>query len=1005
MAEHPDHTPQNAPPEGAAPSNTSGGMTVAPSGSAHPLPAPVSGALSGTTVDHFELLEKLGAGGFGEVYRARDTRLRRPVAIKVLPAAFAEDSARRERFRREALAASALNHPHICTVHDLVESGGKYFLVMELVDGKTLRAALAGGPLALVEIVPIAVQMADALSEAHRAGIVHRDIKPGNIALTSRGQVKVLDFGLAKIIEAEANAEGSTLEKLTADGTTPGTLAYMSPEQLLGRHLDQRSDLFSLGVVLYEMATGKLPFQGSGTLDVADAILHAEPRTIAGRPIPDTLQPIIQKLLHKEPAKRYASAEELRVELAALQASLGPVRTVGLSRAAWVGIAAGLILLVAAAGWYLRSSSRERWALSQVPEINRLVESGDFVNAVALLNQSRAVLPKDPALEKLWLLATAEFTVVTNPPGADASIRPLESGEDVWRNLGQTPIQKVRIPRGRYVWRVTKPGFAMVTSITAAAAELKLKLLSASTVPAGMVPVLGGEVRLAQPLQSNPWQVVDDFLVDRTEVTNEEYKKFVDAGGYQHREYWKVPFVRDSRTLSWDEAMALLKDSTGRPGPSTWEVGSYPKGQERYPVAGVSWYEAAAYANFAGKRLPTAYHWGAAVRPDFVDWITKGSNFEGKAPQEVGRPGTLGGSGTVDAAGNVKEWCWNEAEDEKRVTLGGGFGEPSYMFINSDRQSPWNRQPNLGFRCMQLLSAPSPGWEAKLGVRSRDFLKAVPVSDDVFAAFRSQYRYDRSELDPKVEETTSVGDWTLERVTFNAAYASERMTVYVVIPKHASPPLQAVVRFHAAGPFSGGQFDFAGFVGPIGYFLESGRMMVLPAYKGTWDRPNGLKTGGVLTNPPAFWRDEMIMWSKDIGRTLDYLETRTDVDRSKIAYFGFSFGGAVAPVMLGIEQRFKAAVTMDGGIHGVVPLPEADPVNFAPRVRVPMLMLNGRLDVSFSVESSSTMFRLLGTPPGDKRQVFYDTTHGGIARKDEIRETLDWLDKYLGPVQRGTGSR
>jgi len=244
-----------------------------PPGGAGQVSRPAPSVEIGATLGHFEILSLLGQGGFGEVYRARDTRLGRPVAVKLLADAFTRDAERLERFRREAMAASALNHPNICTVHDFVEAGGRHLIVMELVEGGTLHQALSEGPWPAAKVLPVALQIADALGEAHRAGILHRDIKSGNIVLTPRGQVKVLDFGLAKRLTPESPGE-PTAERLTREGATLGTIAYMSPEQLLGRPLDRRSDLFSFGVVLFEMLAGRLPFEGSTAIATADAILQ-----------------------------------------------------------------------------------------------------------------------------------------------------------------------------------------------------------------------------------------------------------------------------------------------------------------------------------------------------------------------------------------------------------------------------------------------------------------------------------------------------------------------------------------------------------------------------------------------------------------------------------------------------------------------------------------------------------------------------------------------------------
>ena len=309
-----------------------------------------------------------------------------------------------------------------------------------------------------------------------------------------------------------------------------------------------------------------------------------------------------------------------------------------------------------------------------------------------------------------------------------------------------------------------------------------------------------------------PAAKVDDFLIDRHEVTNEEYKKFVEAGGYQKREFWKQPFVRDGRTIAWDEAVALFHDETGRPGPATWEVGDYPKGHEKYPVAGVSWYEAAAYAEFVGKSLPTAYHWTIASESAFATpLIASGSNFHGEGTQPVGSPSALSGSGTTDMAGNVKEWCWNEAHDGTRIILGGGFGEPEYMFNNTDAQSPWDRRANFGFRCVKLDAPASAATMARLEAEThRDYWKEKPVSDEVFKAYTGLYAYDRGELNAQVAEAASVEGWTRTRVTFDAAYSHERVPAYLYLPKSSSPPFQTGGLFSGRGCLCGAQAQSRG---------------------------------------------------------------------------------------------------------------------------------------------------------------------------------------------------
>ena len=962
----------------------------------------------------YRVLEELGHGGMGVVYRAEDVRLKRPVALKFLSLDRLDDEDAKARFIREARTASSLDHPNLCTIYEVDETpGGALFLAMALYEGETLKDRIGRGPVPLDDALDLAIQCAQGLRKAHESGVIHRDIKPSNLFVTRDGILKILDFGVAKLT-------GQT--ELTRTGTTVGTAAYMSPEQIRGEAVDQRTDVWALGAVLYEMLTGQPAFSGDSAVALIHSVLNDTPRPMRRlRPdAPSHLQDIVSKMLEKHPDSRYRLAADVLHDLTALRTALGAPR---LARAGFTikrllrtpafAIAATVLLIAAlsAIAWTANRSARARWAREQaIPEVERLVDDGSFPEAYALAQQAARYVPDDPLLRMLNPKYAITFSIDSRPSGAAVYVRPYESPDtDTWQLLGRTPLTNEQLPRRVLRWRVEKDGFAPSEFATRASEDLfperrtvafTVELLRTGEHPPEMVLIprgRTGEVRLVGG-QELMVESVPAFLLDRLEVTNKEFKEFVDAKGYETDSYWQAAFRNDNAGLTWEEAKRRFVDNTSQPGPATWEFGDYPQGQDDYPVTGVSWYEATAYAQFRHKQLPTIYHWAKASVPDREPFFSLApsivflSNFKGTGAVRTGLHQGLGPFGTYDMSGNVREWVSNKAPKGGWL-LGSSWNDAPYYDRNPPQLPRADRSPVNGFRLMKELdgkAAPASMFDP-VDLRPPTSPDPAPISEDVFEGYRAQFEYSpavRSTVTPQVLEPSKY--WRHEVVRLDTGYG-DNMLVHLFLPLGSRQPYQSIVYFPGNDAFvykpsSTFSPDYPPM--PLDHIIKSGRALVHPVFQGSYERYREPE------NDPS--PRTMRNWRWDLGRTLDYLETRRDFDSTKIVYVGTSFGARVAVPLLAVERRLRGALLLSGGLRNQPRPKSVEPLLYLPRITLPVLMLNGRYDEREQLK----FFQLLGTEPSRKKIVQYETGHVFFPRKEYVNETLSWLNRLLGlPAQ------
>lgn len=694
-----------------------------------------------------------------------------------------------------------------------------------------------------------------------------------------------------------------------------------------------------------------------------------------------------------------------------------PASSVSIKDYLVAGAISVLVLLVVGQQVLLLSRANtfesETLASSQVSEgiaqILQFIEEERFLDAFTLASSIEKDQPNNTVLQELWAEFSAIGSVISEPEGAEVWISEYFSPSGEMILLGNTPLENIRIPRGIFSVELRKEGFLPRTILAANPyfsfgnfppypdiPPIPIMLVSSSQSD-DLLPVSDIELGLGVYGLTSDQLKLGEYEIGKFEVTNQQFKEFIDDGGYETPAYWEdLEFLKDGVEISFEEAIELFVDTTGRAAPAGWELGSYPLTEGQNPVTGISWYEAVAYSRYRDLALPTAYHWSRAGLLNAYFRTPKDfSNFSGEMLPSNDET-AAGPFGTFNMLGNVREWVWN-ARGSNKMVLGGSFADPDYMATLAYELPPLTRDRLTGFRVARYTDT-GVALEPFLDPTDLDFITdfrdAQPSSTEVFEAIRDQFRYSSDNLAPVLELADDSNPiWDQEVVGINTDYDEDKVRIHFFKP-NAQTPSDPVIYVSGLSTFSEGAqlkspspeiFDFV---------ISSGRTLIILELDGSYSRYDGMSqlSGDALTRKRA---SQLLNWRSDLGRSIDYLNTREDLNMDSLSYIGVSYGASIATPLLALEDRFAAAVLIIGGFSGNNVVTLSDQLTHVAHITLPTLMVNGTSDNIFpQVTSAIPFYEKLGTPADSKKILFFDGGHEAPPRAMLVSETVSWLDRF-----------
>jgi dienelactone hydrolase len=662
------------------------------------------------------------------------------------------------------------------------------------------------------------------------------------------------------------------------------------------------------------------------------------------------------------------------------------------------------VLLVLFLHYFSKENISDLLLTENLPRIAAAIDNGHNMQAFREIKSLLRIHPENQILKHYLEKSTRLIEVTSVPSGVSVHVK--YGSDSTWVHLGATPLDSIAVPLVSW----DRDPFQLKFQIAANAYLVppgnsgKFDLTGMGEVPADHAFIPGLDARIMWFPGIDLGQIsYGPFSISKTEVSNTEYQAFVNHVDYKNPSYWDFPVTINGTEHTFEQALRTFSGKFGKPGPANWSYGSFPVDQGNYPVTGISWFEARAYARFRNMKLPNVYQWLVAARlsQNFILPDIRNSNLKSAVLREVDDPADMNFHGLMNIAGNVKEWATNPHGDglDRLSILGGAYYDNLYNFNDYYSASPLDRSIGNGMRLVQSVGRETPeslNDKPVIHVK-RDILSESNVSDEVFEVYRTQFDYTPYPLDVDVEIVPGhPTDYVVERFEMLPPYENdEPLHGYIIYRKDPKRKLKPVLIFPGAGSiYTNTDTDIVPWhMKHTDYLLREGYAIVHPVYFSTYNRRKTLTTW--WANETEQYKDSIVKIGKDFRRIIDYLESRKDIDARNITYQGYSWGSLMSNTLLAIDQRVRSAFVCVGGLQLPRSQRAIDPALFIRRVRTPIMHITGKLDGVFEYETSQIpMQKLLGTPKRDQKMIVLEDVGHGIPRDTIIVNHLAWIKKY-----------